>query len=86
MLTIEKVKSGSPIVLIAFGETTEGRILQVDDDSNSIVYESGGNQETILLEVDTSVGGAYYEFAKHSETDTVFAYFKGWHSDKYVRY
>ena len=28
-MLIEKVKSGSPLVLMAFGETTEGTILQV---------------------------------------------------------
>lgn len=85
-MKIEQVKSGSPIVLLAFGETTEGKILHVDVDTRLIVYEAEGHQDTIWLEASPAFGGAYYEFAKHSETDTVFAYFKGWSSDKYVRY
>lgn len=86
MFNISEVRAGNPILLIAFGIATEGTILHVDESINAIIYETEESQETLWLEAGPKSGGAYYEFAKHSASDTVFAYFKGYSSDKYVRY
>ncbi|MDE2674713.1 MAG: hypothetical protein OXH65_06350 [Paracoccaceae bacterium] len=90
MLTIDQVKSGSPIVILAFGETKEGTIVSVSRSKKRIIYEYEVEGETetrtIWLKAKFAYGGSYYEFAKHSDSDTIFAYFKGWSSPIDQRY
>ena len=87
MTDILHIQIGDAILLTEFGLSTEGTILHVDKETESFVYEADtGEQHTILLKPDSRFGGNYYDIYRHSATRTVVANFKGWHSDKYVRY
>lgn len=87
MIDIEHIQSGDALLLTEFGVSTEGTILHVDRETEAFVYETHtGEQDTILLKSNSIFGGNYYDVYRHSATGTVVANFKGWHSDKYVKY
>lgn len=87
MIQISEIQSGDSLLLMEFGLSTEGKVLHVDTELGAFVYETdSGVQDTILLRPDSKVGGNIYEVYRHSVSCTVVANFKGWHSDRYVRY
>ena len=87
MLNITQVEVGMPILLMEFGVAIQGFVNHVDVEQQRIAYSTDeGIGDVLLNPAPEKGGGALYEVAKHNASDLIVAYFKGWQSDKYVRY
>lgn len=86
MMDIEQFQVGDALLLMEFGLSTAGTIVDVDEANDCFVYETvDGCVDTIRLgaAVDNKIPGNVYDVHRHAATRTVVANFKSWQSGKY---
>lgn len=86
MIGINEIHKGDTIFLIEHGISTTGTILQIDQDTQTFVYETEeGEQDTIKLQAaeNSKVPGNVYDVHRHQNTGVIVANFKSWQSGKY---
>ena len=88
MKDIEQFQVGDAFLLMEFGLSTTGTVVDVDKANNAFVYETvDGYVDTILLDAaaDNKIPGNVYDVHRHDAMQTVVATFKSWQSGKYYK-